>query len=248
MKLSPAGLGATPRKTAILIGVVVVGLPLVYWINSSSDTPASQAPPSSSSTPPARPAVIPAMRKTASDVPLPMPPKRAASRDAARSGEEFHPTIKLQEGVDISKIDPTINLELLAKVREVPVEGGSRSLFEFYTPPPPPVPPPKVDPIKPGAVKPGEQTPIEPPKPAGPPPPPPITLKYYGYAGAANNGSLKACFLDGDPATGEIYVAGENEMVKNRYKIIRIGVKSAVVEDTANKNQQTLPLVTEEGG
>lgn len=248
MKISPAGLGATRKKTVILIGIVVVGVPLVYWMNSSSETPAQPGPSSSNSSPAAaRPAIIPAMRKTA-EVASPMPPKRTATRDGGRTTDEYHPTMKPPENMDISRIDPTVNLELLAKVREVPVEGGTRSLFEFYTPPPPPVPPPKVDPIKPGAVKPGEQTPIEPPKPAGPPPPPPITLKYYGYAGTASRGSLKACFLDGDPTTGEIYVAGENEMVKNRYKIIRIGVKSAVVEDTANKNQQTLPLVTEEGG
>ena len=51
----------------------------------------------------------------------------------------------------------------------------------------------------------------------------------------------RAFFLDGD----DILVAGENETVKNRYKIVRIGVNSAVVEDTTNKNQQTLPLIEE---
>ena len=242
MKLVPSGFGATPKKTAILAGIVVVGAPTVYWMNRP-DTPPQQTTPAAA---PARPAVIPALRKN-SDVPLPMPPKRTSGRETGRSGEEFHPSMKPPDGLDLSKIDPTINLPLLARVREVPVEGGARSLFEFYAPPPPP--PPKVDPIKPGASKPPvTETKAEPPKPTGPPPPPPITLKYYGYAGAAANGNLKACFLDGDPATGEIYVAGENELVKNRYKIIRIGVKSAVVEDTANKNQQTLQLVAEEGG
>ena len=34
-------------------------------------------------------------------------------------------------------------------------------------------------------------------------------------------------------------------MIKNRYKIIRIGVNSAVVEDTTDKHQQTLPLEEE---
>ena len=39
-------------------------------------------------------------------------------------------------------------------------------------------------------------------------------------------------------------------MVKKRYKILRIGVNSAVVEDTEFKsnNQQTLPLVAELAG
>ena len=40
-------------------------------------------------------------------------------------------------------------------------------------------------------------------------------------------------------------MAGENDLIHNRFKIIRIGVNSAVVEDTTNKNQQTLPLIEE---
>ena len=51
----------------------------------------------------------------------------------------------------------------------------------------------------------------------------------------------RAFFLDGE----DIVVAGENDVIRNRFKIIRIGVNSAVVEDTTNKIQQTLPLVEE---
>jgi hypothetical protein len=43
-------------------------------------------------------------------------------------------------------------------------------------------------------------------------------------------------------------VAGENETIKNRYKIIKIGVNSVVVEDTQNKHEQTLPLIEELAG
>ena len=85
-----------------------------------------------------------------------------------------------------------------------------------------------------------------PPSPPPPPvaPPPPITLKFYGYSTPRADGQKRAFFLDGD----DIFVAGENELVRSRYKIVRIGVNSAVVEDTTNKNQQTLPLVEELGG
>ena len=34
-------------------------------------------------------------------------------------------------------------------------------------------------------------------------------------------------------------------MIKNRYKVVRIGIKSAVVEDTTNHNEQTLRLPEE---
>ena len=43
----------------------------------------------------------------------------------------------------------------------------------------------------------------------------------------------------------DIVQAGENEIIRNRYKILRIGVNSATVEDTVAKNQQTLQMVDE---
>jgi hypothetical protein len=53
-------------------------------------------------------------------------------------------------------------------------------------------------------------------------------------------------FLDG----GDIVIAAEGDMIKKRFKIVRIGVNSAVVEDTELKsnNQQTLPLEAEMAG
>ena len=74
-----------------------------------------------------------------------------------------------------------------------------------------------------------------------PPPPTPIPFKFYGYATPPRNGPRRGCFIDGE----EIFIVGENEMIRNRYKIIRIGVNSAVVEDTKDKHQQTLPLEEE---
>jgi hypothetical protein len=141
--------------------------------------------------------------------------------------------------MDVSRIDPTLRLDLLGKLRQVSVEGGSRSLFEFYTPPPPP--PPKVDPIKPAPPKPELKQPEAPKGPPPPPPPPAIPLKFYGYSGAVRSNVRRAFFLDGE----DIVQAGENETIRNRYRIVRIGVNSAVVEDTVAKNQQTLLLAEE---
>jgi hypothetical protein len=159
------------------------------------------------------------------------------------SGDDFRPTLKLPEGMDVSGIDPTLQLDRLAKVRNVSVEGGSRSLFEFYTPPPPPPPPvAKPQPIVPKQLTAAELQAAEAKKgPPPPPPPPPIPLKFYGYSGTMRSNVRRAFFLSGD----DIVQAGENETLLNRYKIIRIGVNSAVVEDTVAKNQQTLPLAEE---
>ena len=40
-------------------------------------------------------------------------------------------------------------------------------------------------------------------------------------------------------------MAQEDQTIKSHYKIIRIGIKSAVVEDTTSHNQQTLALLEE---
>jgi hypothetical protein len=236
----PAKLGAQPKQVAWLAGLLVVAL-VVYLFNRSPSAP--DVPTS------ARPAALPGLpsasgpRTTSSG---PMPAQRVARGAVARSAEDFRPTLKLKEGTDVSRIDPTLKLDLLAKVHNVPMDAGTRSIFELSAPPAPP--PPAVKPIKPGAAiaaaqppKPVDPGPVKPP---APPPPPPIPLKFYGYANTQKGGPKRAFFIDGE----DIFTPTEGELVKNRYKIIRIGLNSAVVEDTTNKNQQTLPLEAELAG
>ena len=227
MKFVPAGLGAEPKKLAIL-GVLLVVAGVVYWTNSGPNIPegANVSPAAAAKVQPvppvaARPATVSSTSSSA---------QRPATRGGrpSSSADDFRPTLKLPEGLDISRVDPTLRLDLLGKVREVSTGGGSRSLFEFYTPPTPPVSKPKDIVPKPLPV-------------ADPKPPPPIPLKFYGYSGALRSNVRRAFFLDGE----DIVQAGENETIHNRYKIIRIGVNSAVVEDTIAKNQQTLQLADE---
>jgi hypothetical protein len=240
-KLVPKGLGAEPKKLAILGGLLAAAA-IVYWINR---TPAA---PEAATAPQPRPVTAPAAARSSGSRSVPPSVPMLGPRTPARGGsatltsvEDFRPTLKLPEGADVSRIDPTLKLDLLAKVQQGPMEGA-RSLFEFSKPPAPP--PPPVKPIKPGpetaAVKPPEIIPAkaEAAKPAAPP----IPLKFYGYVNnGRGGGARRAFFLDGD----DIFVAGENEMIRNRYKVVRIGVNSAVVEDTTTRNQQTLPLVEE---
>ena len=87
--------------------------------------------------------------------------------------------------------------------------------------------------------------PLPPPAKVVEAPPAPIPLKFYGFINPLKSGTKRAFFLDGE----DIIVASEGQLIKNRYKIVRIGVNSAVVEDTqAKNNQQTLPLVEEQTG
>jgi hypothetical protein len=236
VKFIPEGLGAEPKKLALLGGILVLAV-VSYWMNSGPDIPEGAKSSAASAVKTPTVPAVPQRPATASSTPRP------ASRGGrtGSSADDFRPTLKLPEGLDVSRIDPTLKLDLLGKVREVSAEAGSRSLFEFYTPPPPPVPKPK--PIVPTAPLASDAKPLPavPTGPAPPPPPPPIPLKFYGYSGAVRSNVRKAFFLDGE----DIVQAGENETIHNRYKIVRIGVNSAEVEDTVAKNKQTLPLADE---
>ncbi len=229
MKWLPTSLGAEPKKVMFLIALVPIGIGAYFW-GQSSDTPVTPV-----SAPTAARTTIPVVEPSVIARPAPRP----ASRAARNSTDDFRPSLKLPEDFDLSKVDPTLKTDLLAKVREVEA-GSSRSLFEFYTPPPPPPPPVTIVPTAPKPDPFQTKAPEGPKPPPPPPPPPPIPLKYYGYGGAPRAGAkLKAYFLEGE----EIFGVAENDIIKNRYRIVRIGTTSAEVEDTVSKNKQTLRIV-----
>lgn len=157
------------------------------------------------------------------------------------------PTLKPKkdEDIDRTKIDPTLHVELLAKLKNVQVEGSTRSLFDIGATP---LVAAAVNQPEPKKIIPDKfYGPMRPPPPPPPPPDPtapPIPLKFYGFVNHAKGPVKRAFFLDGD----DIVIAAEGDMIKKRYKIVRIGINSAVVEDTQFKGkntQQTLPLVAE---
>jgi hypothetical protein len=171
------------------------------------------------------------------------------ARVPGRSGrnDSFTPVFKSkrpENQPDPRRIDPTLHLEALTKLQSVPPAGG-RDLFNWGSVPAPTAalgptePRVLVQPVGPRVQWPPPvvTAPVKPP----PPPPPPINLKYYGIATRLDNGKKTAFFMDGE----EILIEAEGATFGARYKLIRIGVNSAVVEDTQYKRQQTLPL--EEG-
>ncbi|MBS1873838.1 MAG: hypothetical protein JSU00_11530 [Acidobacteria bacterium] len=245
-------LGAEPKKVAILAGLLAIG-GIAYYINSSdSPSNSSSAKPASAQAPaPLAPLNTAPQTQRASRQNI---SRSTAGRGASggQSLQEFKPTLKPKDPIDPAKVDPILKLALLAKLRTVGVEGGVRTLFDFSgAPVAGPLKPEvaKVKPILPGPkpfIGPIDQKAIQEraaavaaaaPK----PPPPPIPLKFYGFTNVARQGRKQAFFLEGE----DIFVAAEGDMIKNRYKVVRIGVNSAVVEDTSNKHQQTLPLEAE---
>ena len=235
MNLKLSGVGAEPKKIAILVGLGAIAA--YFYFSNSNEGSSTPAPASSVQQPAARPGVG-ARPGARSGV-------RVTQKGLSQNSREFKPSFKFSD-IDPSTIDPTLHLNLLAKLQDVKVEAGARSLFEIGKEPvaiakvnePPP-----IEIAKPFV---GPKAPPEPPPPPPDPKAPPIPLKFYGFVNPSKVTNKRAFFLDGE----DIIIAGEGDVVKKRYKIVRIGVNSAVVEDTQFKsnNQQTLPLEAEMAG
>jgi hypothetical protein len=236
-------LGAEPKKVGILAGLLIVAA-VVFFMNSGGSSESSYTPPPAAAP---RPAVTPGLAEP------PSAQNNAAGPRQQRRGSssEFRPSVRPKRGEqrpDPMSIDPTLRLDLLAKLQTVEVQGAHRSIFDFSQPPAP-----KPDPAKEAAAKPPAPSPIVPVKPPDAAEEaklqpskheaPPIPLKFYGYASPAGQAAKRAFFMEGE----EIHVVREGEVVKRRYRIVRIGVNSVVVEDTEAGGQQTLPLEEQPG-
>ena len=231
-------LGADRKKLYFLGALILIG-GYVFYDNVLSG-PSSPGP-----TRPSRPTAKSSPQASQSSPETQTGARRQAP--SSRSSEEFRPSLKPkrpEDRVDPMSIDPTLRIDLLAKVQAVNIEGGRRNLFSVGAAPLPPEPTVAVKGGTQTATVMGPQPPPAPPAPPTAPPPPPITLKYYGYSSARADNRKHAFFLDGD----DILVAAEGETVKKRYRVVRIGVNSVVMEDTQFKHEQTLPLQEEAAG
>jgi hypothetical protein len=220
-------LGAEPRKLALLGGLVVAAIILfVYNSGDSGSTPSNAARATRAVSTPA-----------ASTVPLPREHRRTATRGRDRK------TLRMQEVTTEAQqgsIDPTLRLDLLARLKNVKFSGAARSLFETGPAELPPQLANKVT-VMPGP-QPQEAAAAMQQRPVGPPQPPPITLKFYGFSAPATaNGPRKGFFLDGD----DVVIANEGETVKGRYHIVSLQPKAAEVEDLTTKSKQSLPIASE---
>jgi hypothetical protein len=234
-------LGAEPMKIAILAGLLLLAVYLIYS-NVFSD-PESGRGPAASARPAARPApetgAIQQARQ-AQDSLIATGPKASARPRVPGGRSEFKPTLKPKEGGDPMAIDPSLRTDLLDKLALAKVSGSQRSLFEFGAAPR------LEDAIKkqpePKIVVQRKMIGPEPPPPPAPPPvkppPPPINLKFYGSMAPSRGGATRVFCIDGE----EILVPAEGEVIKKRYRIVRINATSVVVEDLDYKNQQTLKI------
>lgn len=245
--------GAEPKKVVILIGLLLVAAYFLYTNLASS--PAGLGEPSARRAT-ARPSISEVTPSSAEE-PVPVRTALAHTGAAGRTEQDFRPSFK-NKGVDPSTIDPKLRLDLLAKVRSVEMGPVGRNLFAWGATPPAALPPGVKDP---GKIVPKPNSPLGPggTVAGGPPqdqPPPPITLKYYGYTAQRSDGHKRAFFSDGDCSANaaptapecDIFIAAEGDLILKRYKVIRIGVSSAEVEDTQFNHTQPLPITQESPG
>ena len=126
------------------------------------------------------------------------------------------------------RLDPTLDLKLLAQSEDIKYAGNGRNIFVAGSLPTieKPKRPGVTDHPQPAAI----QIPTV-------PPPPPIPLKFFGFANKP--GEPKRVFL----VNGEdVFIAGENDIVDRRYRVIHISNTAVEMEDVLNNNRQSIPL------
>lgn len=221
------------KKTAFLGGLLLVVVYMVYTnVLSGPSVPPGGAQSSNSA----------ADIERAAGMPRPNAVPGAAPRAPAAKvrNEEFHPVLRSkrqEQQINPELVDPTLHLELLARLQDVKVEGAGRNLFQFGAPPPPPQPKAAAKLTGPEPIVVANKPPT-PDVPVAPPPPPPPPFKYYGLSVVRANGKRTAFFLDGD----DIVTASEGALLRKRYRVVRIGADSVDLVDTELNRQQSVRI------
>jgi hypothetical protein len=123
----------------------------------------------------------------------------------------------------------TLDVHLEALEAERPATAkNERNPFRFKPAPAPP----------PAAAKPAEPVAPVPAGPPPPPPPPPITVKFIGVLDRAD-GSRLALFTDCSAGRHQSY-AREGGTVDGRYKLVKIGRESVIIEHLDGRGRTTL--------
>jgi len=206
----------TENKKALIAAVVLVPLAVVLFVrmlSGTSDVPAAPSPAPTPTTAQSQPA-----------------PATAQATPDARRAERVRDPRQRRIGVVLPPtLDPRLRLDLLKNSEQLEYAGRGRNIFESTSEPeiPKPVAGARTE------KKPPEQVYVPP----GPPPPPPIDLKFYGWA--SKPGEPRRIFLS---QRGDVFVAGEGDVIAQRYRIVRINPNSVEVEDLLSNNRQTIPL------
>lgn len=128
----------------------------------------------------------------------------------------------------VKPADLDVRLEELKQPRPA-AQPSERNPFRFYVPPPPP-PPVTERPVVPV----GPPPPPPPPPDLTPPPPPPIPLKFIGKL--ETRGGVIAAFSD----CRTTMRGKEGDIIDGRYRLVKIGVESVVMEYLDGRGRTTI--------
>ena len=131
-----------------------------------------------------------------------------------------------------AQLDPTLHMAAMLVTESLVYSGNGRNIFSANSAPAVVIPRLVANVRTSGPPAPINQGPI------GPPPPPPIDLKFFGTETNAA-GSRRAFLLHGE----DVFLVASGDIVQRRYRVINIEAHAIVVEDIANSDRQTLPLL-----
>jgi hypothetical protein len=140
--------------------------------------------------------------------------------------------------IPISQLDPTLHVEKLSGF-DPGAPSSPRNMFSLSAPAVPALPKNAA----PGRVSlptaPGQQT-VPPSGRSSSPSPVVINLKYIGFKQEGPRAKRQGFFAEG----ANIFLAGEGELIANRYRVTKIQENSAEIEDFPSKTHQQLVLAT----
>lgn len=240
------------KKTALAIGLTLVALGTVYvqFFSGPADTgrPSGRAVTPKSALPaqtrPARVVTPPAAADTATTA-----RRRTGTRNQRGAFEPIWRRSHEDDDFDALAEDPSLATERLAAVRAVEFNGVERNIFRFGERKKV-VAPPAASTISEAqrrqeefAAKAQAAAAKPAPAPAKPTKAPRLTWKYYGYASPSGDGTRRAFLLDGE----DVLIGSEGDIFKQRYKVVRVGLTSIVIEDMQFKEEQSLAITAPKG-
>jgi hypothetical protein len=124
--------------------------------------------------------------------------------------------------ITIAKSAASVELDLSTVDEKIEYSGSGRNIFKkvSYSRPRPPQPPdPPQDQEQAPAILPS------------------IDLKFFGFATRVGD-AMRVFLTEGE----EVFVASEGEIVKRRYRIVRIGPSWVQIEDVLTSHSENIPL------
>ncbi len=130
-----------------------------------------------------------------------------------------------------AKLPEPLNLDALASAADEPEAG--RNPFRFGVPPRPPQPAQTAAP---------PPAPLPPPGPPLPPAVPQIPIRFEGLLELPDGSGRKVALLA--DKTGATFQALEGQIVDGRYRLVRIGEESIIMEYLDGTGRRTIPIGT----